>query len=58
MQSMQCMMQDELEAMLWLHLKCRILCIPENGWGLLSACKAAVYASAASLCFSVVMLSS
>ena len=49
-------MQDELEAMLWLHLRCGIWCIPESGWGLLSACKAAVYASAASFCLSVVML--
>lgn len=44
-------MQDESEAVLWLHW-----CIPESGWGLLSACKAAEYASAASFCLSVVMM--
>ena len=56
MPSIECMMQDKVEAMLWLHLECRISCRPESGWGLLSACKAAAYASAASFCLSVVML--
>ena len=50
------MMQGTFAAVQWLRLECRTWRIPGDGWGLLRACRAAVYASAASLCLSVVIL--